>query len=175
MSSVKSLFSHSLFLLIVWEISHCDLMKSLIKTTSLFSHRIKVDWIMIIITLGGKLLNWIKSSLISPSTFPFTAVSMLMSGVGCEAVMWVDHTFFPRPVSSTQTRPNSICCSLSVYLFSLDVCFQTQMQHEIIQSGATESVCLPELLPERLKRERLNVLRDLHFCVRTNSARCTDS
>lgn len=32
------------------------------------------------------------------------------------------------------------------------------MQHEIIQSGATESVCLTELLPEGLKRERLYLL-----------------
>lgn len=42
---------------------------------------------MIIITLGGKLLNWIKSSLISTCTSPFTAVTMLMRGVGCAAVI----------------------------------------------------------------------------------------
>lgn len=104
LTSVKSLFSDTLFLLIMWEISHCGLMKSLIKMMSLFSHRIKVDWIMIIITLGGKSLNWIKSWLISPCTFPFTAVTMLMSGLGCVAVIWVDHTSFLHPVSNTQTH-----------------------------------------------------------------------
>ena len=64
----------------------------------------KGDWIMIIITLGGKLLNWIKSSLISMCTSPFTAVTMLMRGVGCAAVLWLDHTFFLRPLSSIQTH-----------------------------------------------------------------------
>lgn len=67
---------------------------------------------MIIITLGGKLLNWINSSLISPCTFPFTAVTMLLSGLGC-----VDHTFFLRPVSSIQTQPESLLFFVYLPLF----------------------------------------------------------
>ena len=56
------------------------------------------------------------------------------------------------------------------------------MQHEIIQSGATESVCLPELLPERteegtavltkrstltvcMQRALLDVLIQMLFCL----------
>lgn len=71
---------------------------------------------------------------------------------------WSGSHFLPTPSFTKHSR--SLGCSLSIYPFSLDVCFQTEIQHEIIQSGATESVCLPELLPERLKRERLYLLRE---------------
>lgn len=54
--------------------------------------------------------------------------------------------------------------SYALYHFPLDVAFQTEMQYEIIQSGATESVYYPKLHPEKLQREWLHSKRDLHLC-----------
>lgn len=53
----------------------------------------------------------------------------------CEALI------IPLP---TDTQTVAIC---SIFPLSLDVCFQTEKQHEIIQRRATESDYLLELLP----------------------------
>lgn len=77
---------------------------------------------------------------------------------------WITLSSYGHFLAPKHTQ--SICCSLSAHHFPPDVCLQTEKQHEIIQSGATESVHLSESLAERLKRERLYLLRDLHLCVK---------
>lgn len=78
--------------------------------------------------------------------FPFTAVTILMTGVVC------------------LLSDRIALSSYALYHFPLDVAFQTEMQYEIIQSGATESVYYPKLHPEKLQREWLHSKRDLHLC-----------
>lgn len=115
------------------------------KVYVIILHRIKGDWIMIIIMF--------KSLHSCQHVNECSGLCMLSE--------WITLSSYAQFLAPKHTL--SICCSLSVSLFSLDVCFQTEM----IQSGATESLDVPELLPERLKRERLYLLRDLHLCKPT--------
>lgn len=46
-----------------------------------------------------------------------TAAPMLMNGVGCVDIIWVDHTFFLRSVSSTQTHPEYLLVFIYLAFF----------------------------------------------------------